>query len=150
MKTSLRTHTCGELTEKNIDEKVTLYGWVDTSRDHGGLLFIDLRDRYGKTQIVLSGTQPVGGGWQYNHGFKTEDCVGITGTVQKRPKGTENSKLLTGMIEVIAEKVESRTECNPTPFEITKSQDTNEELRMQYRYLDLRNPAVQKNLFIRD
>jgi len=145
----LRTHTCGELTEKNAGEKVTLCGWIDTLRDHGGLLFIDLRDRYGKTQIVVSGTQEAGKGLLVNPGFKTEDCVCISGTVKTRPEGTENTKIFTGKIEVLGETVKDHIKCDPLPFEVTKSQETNEELRMQYRYLDLRNPAVQKNIFLR-
>ena len=138
MKTALRTHTCGELTEKNIGQKVTLFGWVDTIRDHGGLTFIDLRDRYGKTQIVMSAAA-----------FKPEDCLQVTGTVKARPKGTENPKISTGPIEVVDAVGGVRSASKLTPFEVTKSQDTNEDLRLQYRYLDLRNPAVQENLFTR-
>jgi aspartyl-tRNA synthetase len=139
----LRTHTCGELTEKNIGEKVTLAGWVDTQRDHGGLSFIDLRDRYGKTQLVLGGKAGTFAS------LKTEDCVCVRGTVQRRPKGTENPKLSTGLVEVAAEEILEHNPCAPLPFEITKSAETNEELRMTYRYLDLRNPKVQQNLFLR-
>lgn len=142
----LRTHTCGELTEKNIGEEVTLYGWADTIRDHGGLFFLDLRDRYGKTQVVFPVGAPLQAA-QFN--FKTEDCVQIVGSVQHRPKGTENPKLPTGNIEVHVKEVKEHNPCAPLPFEITKSHETNEELRMKYRYLDLRNPKVQKNLFAR-
>ena len=139
MKTALRTHSCGELTEKNVGQKVTLAGWVDSFRDHGGVTFIDLRDRYGKTQVVLPKSDS----------FKTESALKVSGTVTMRPKGTENPKLPTGQIEIADAKAEILSSCDTPPFEVTKSQDTNEELRMQYRYLDLRNPAVQKNLFIR-
>jgi len=144
----LRTHTCGELNEKNIGEKVTLYGWVDTLRDHGGVFFLDLRDRYGKTQIVVD---PKGLGFKDFQimNLKTEDCVRIQGKVQMRPKGTENLKLSTGKIEVMGEQILDHTACSPLPFEVTKSKETNEELRMKYRYLDLRNPEVQKNIFAR-
>ncbi len=135
----LRTHTCGELTEKNIGQNVTLSGWVDTVRDHGGVTFIDVRDRYGKTQVVA------GQGAQ----FKSEEVVRVTGTVERRPQGTENSKLPTGQIEITKATVELLNSCQALPFEVTKSQETNEELRMTYRYLDLRNPSVQKNLFAR-
>ncbi|MGH7198342.1 MAG: aspartate--tRNA ligase [Candidatus Omnitrophota bacterium] len=140
----LRTHTCGELTEKNIGEKVTLCGWVDTLRDHGGLSFIDLRDRYGKTQLVVGGA-----GRTLDRALKTEDCVRVRGTVQRRPNGTENAKLATGNIEIVAEEILDHNPSQPLPFEITKSTETNEELRMTYRYLDLRNPKVQQNLFLR-
>ena len=136
----LRTHTCGELTEKNIGQNATLCGWVDAIRDHGGVTFIDLRDRYGKTQLVYSGRST---------DYKSEDCIQAKGKVQLRPKGTENLKLATGLVEIAVVEIKTLNSCDPLPFEVTKSQDTNEELRMRYRYLDLRNPAVQKNLFIR-
>ncbi len=136
----LRTHTCGELTERHVGKEVTLCGWVDTVRDHGGLVFLDLRDRYGKTQIVFSGKIT---------DYKSEDCVQIKGKVQIRPKGTENPKISTGKIEIVDTKIETLSGSNPLPFEVTKSQETNEDLRMRYRYLDLRNPDVQKNLFAR-
>jgi len=138
-KTHYRTHTCGELTEKNIGEKVTLCGWVETVRDHGGVTFVDLRDRYGKTQAVFPPTEKL----------KPESSVQVKGTVARRPKGTENPKLPTGMVEITDVLVEILSACETPPFEITKSQETNEDLRLQYRYLDLRNPAVQKNLFTR-
>jgi len=141
----LRTKTCGELKEKNVGEKVTLCGWVDTVRDHGGLTFIDLRDRYGKTQLVfdvsLKNTVSESG--------RAEYCLQVEGKVQLRPKGTENPRLSTGLIEVAVSGVKVLNTSDPLPFEVTKSQETNEELRMKYRYLDLRNPAVQKNLFVR-
>ncbi len=141
----LRTHTCGELTEKNIGEVVTLCGWVDTVRDHGGVTFIDLRDRYGKTQFVfVSGSKLTPGL------LSSEDCIKIKGKVRRRPKGTENLNLSTGLIEIaVEEESEVLNACDPLPFEVTKSHETNEELRMQYRYLDLRNPEVQKNIFVR-
>ena len=150
----LRTHTCGELTEKNVGQEVTLCGWVDTKRDHGGLIFIDLRDRYGRTQLVLPLEAPVvhEGGFKSDDPafiFKSEDCIRVTGKVQKRPKGTENLKLPTGLVEVLITGYKTLNSCNPLPFEVTKSHETNEELRLQYRYLDLRNPEVQKNIFVR-
>ncbi|MBI3315760.1 MAG: aspartate--tRNA ligase [Candidatus Omnitrophica bacterium] len=136
----LRTHTCGELNEKNIGDSVTLCGWVDTVRDHGGLVFIDLRDRYGKTQLVRSGSVT---------DYKSEDCIRVSGKVRARPKGTENSKIPTGSIEISVDTIETLSEARPLPFEVSKSRETNEELRIKYRYLDLRNPAVQKNIFVR-
>lgn len=148
----LRTFTCGELTEKQVGQKVELYGWVDSVRDHGGLTFIDLRDRYGKTQIVASA------GFQaaiHKGELKPEDCVRVEGKVALRPKGTENPKLVTGKIEVVETNVAGGTKSvfhsssTPLPFEISKSTETNEELRLEYRFLDLRNPAVQKNILTR-
>ena len=146
MKTFWRTHTCNELSEKNIGEEVSLAGWVDTQRDHGGIFFIDLRDRYGKTQLVLD---PRNTQYEGNNSFKTEDTVYIKGVVQKRPKGTENPKISTGQVEVHVKQVRLLASCQTPPFEVTKSEETNEDLRLQYRYLDLRNPSVQKNLFAR-
>ncbi len=143
MKTFWRTHTCGELTEKNIGEEIVLSGWVDSQRDHGGILFVDLRDRYGKTQLVLDPKVA-----QFP-ALKTEETLQVKGRVEHRPKGTENSKIPTGQIEIQVKEAKVLSACLTPPFEITKSQDTNEDLRMQYRYLDLRNPAVQKNLFMR-
>jgi aspartyl-tRNA synthetase len=152
MKTSLRTHTCDELTEKNIGQTVTLCGWIDTVRDHGGVMFIDLRDRYGKTQLVLPSGKVAGIAGTSDvemFDFKTENCLAITGKVQQRPKGTENQKISTGLVEVLIDEYKTLSFCETPPFEITKSQETSEDLRLQYRYLDLRNPAVQKNLFTR-
>ncbi len=148
----LRSFTCGELTEKHVGQKVTLYGWVDSVRDHGGLTFIDLRDRYGKTQIVASP------GFQaaiHKGELKTEDCVRIEGKVAFRPKGTENPKLVTGKVEVTEAEVTGgpksafHSSSGPLPFEVARSRETNEELRLEYRFLDLRNPAVQKNILVR-
>ena len=136
----LRTHTCGELTEKNIGAQVTLCGWVDTVRDHGSLVFLDLRDRYGKTQIVYSGKIT---------DYKSEDCLQVKGTVSKRPAGTENSKISTGSIEISSPEITIFSNSLLPPFEINRSHETNEDLRLKYRYLDLRNPNVQKNLFVR-
>ncbi len=141
----LRTHTCGELTEKEIGREATLCGWVDTVRDHGGVTFIDLRDRYGKTQVVLDPALQE----KFELIFKSEDCVKVSGKVQARPKGTENPKLKTGFVEIAAASAEMLNACASVPFEVTKSQETNEDLRMKYRFLDLRNPAVQKNIFAR-
>ena len=142
----LRTHTCGELTEKEVGKEIVLCGWIDTCRDHGGVTFLDLRDRYGKTQVVASAKFQE----EIHKGlFKPEDCARIQGKVRLRPKGTENPKLLTGRIEIVESVGELLNPCDPLPFEVTKSAETNEELRMQYRYLDLRNPEIQKNLFVR-
>ncbi|MEI8345305.1 MAG: aspartate--tRNA ligase [Candidatus Omnitrophota bacterium] len=148
----LRTHTCGQLTENEVGLEVTLFGWIDTIRDHGGLIFLDLRDRYGKTQVVA------GPALKARHGagqLKHEQCLSLKGKVGLRPKGTENASLVTGRIEVCDAEIVARdghemiTACEPLPFEVPNSRQTNEDLRMKYRFLDLRNPDVQKNLFVR-
>ena len=160
-KTFWRTHSCNELNERHVSadkEKpaiVDLCGWVETVRDHGGIIFLDLRDRYGKTQIMGAKTLKVSGFFEGKvdklilADISTETCIQISGIVQLRPKGTENHKIPTGNIEIQVLAVHILSECKLPPFEITKSQETNEDLRMQYRYLDLRNPLVQKNIFAR-
>ena len=141
----LRTHTCGELNDTHVGQKVSLCGWIDALRDHGGLKFIDLRDRYGKTQLVAPAASFPGGD------YKIEDCIQVKGTVQRRPAGTENPKIPTGGVEVLIEEIPSayHSPSAALPFEIAKSLQTNEELRMKYRYLDLRNARMQENLILR-
>ncbi|MBQ9735978.1 MAG: aspartate--tRNA ligase [Clostridia bacterium] len=139
----LRTHTCNELSIEHIGATVTLCGWVDTVRDHGGVIFLDLRDHYGITQTVLSDDSLLSG-------VSKETVVSVTGTVAKRDEETVNPKLATGLVEV---KVESLEILGPAklglPFEITASRDTREEVRLKYRYLDLRNPAIHNNIILR-
>ena len=134
----LRTHTCGELRKSHVGKDITLCGWVDTIREHGKISFIDLRDRYGKTQIILIG----------KHDLKNEYVISVTGKVQERKKGTENKELPTGGVEVFSEKIEILNSSEILPFEINKS-GVNEEIRLQYRFLDLRNSDIQKNLYLR-
>ena len=129
----LRTHTCNELRESHIGQKVTLCGWIGTVRDHGGVLFVDLRDHYGITQIVLSDDSMIAG-------MPKETVVLIEGEVTKRDEETVNAKLDTGLIEVRASKVEVLGPAKlGLPFEIDLSTQTREEVRLKYRYLDLRN-----------
>lgn len=147
-KTSYRTHSCGELTSKNDGKKVALAGWVHHRRDHGGLIFIDLRDRYGVTQIVSSPQD-----FQSAHAkldtLRSEYVVQIEGTVRNRPKGMVNPKLSTGEIEVRAEKVTILNESKTPPFEMDTNMMLNEELRLKYRYLDLRRDRLKKNMEMR-
>ena len=139
----LRTHTCNELREANIGERVTLTGWVATVRDHGGVLFVDLRDHYGVTQIVVSDDSML-------HGIAKETVVLIEGVVSKRDAETVNAKLETGTIEVKADKLEV---LGPSqlglPFEIDASTATREDVRLKYRFLDLRNPKIHNNIVLR-
>ncbi|MBE6686658.1 MAG: aspartate--tRNA ligase [Ruminococcaceae bacterium] len=139
----LRTHTCNELREANIGERVTLTGWVATVRDHGGVLFVDLRDHYGVTQIVVSDDSML-------HGIAKETVVLIEGEVAKRDAETVNAKLETGTIEVKADKLEV---LGPSqlglPFEIDASTATREDVRLKYRFLDLRNPKIHNNIVLR-
>lgn len=143
-----RTHTCGELSETNIGEKTILNGWVDTRRDLGGVIFIDLRDRYGITQVIF---EPTYNAEMHIEGSKlrSEYVVAIEGTVRKRPADTENVNLPTGMIDVMVDKVILLNEAKTPPFPIQKSGDVNEDIRLEYRYLDLRGEKMQKNMLMR-
>jgi len=143
-----RTHTCGELRESDIGQPVVLNGWVDTRRDLGGLIFIDLRDRYGITQIVF---EPSLSEEAHNlaKDLRSEFVISVEGTVRKRPPETDNAALPTGHIDVMVKKLVILNEAKTTPFPIRDKIDTSEDIRLKYRYLDLRRPSVQKNLLLR-
>ena len=139
----LRTHTCNELNKNHIGATVTLTGWVETVRDHGGVLFVDLRDHYGVTQIVFSDDKMLSG-------ISKETVVLIEGVVTERDPETVNQKIDTGLIEVRASKIEVLGPCQlGLPFEIDASTQTREEVRLKYRYLDLRNKKIHDNIVLR-
>ncbi len=146
LQTSLRTHTCGELTKKNKEKEVTLCGWVHARRDHGGLIFIDLRDRYGITQIVFT---PKIKFFETAEHLAREDVIQISGKVKERPKSMVNQKIITGEIEVNVEKLEILNKSKTPPIEIDTEKEISEETRLRYRYLDLRRKNMQKNLLLR-
>ncbi len=148
MEFKLRTHNCGELRENNIGNKVVLNGWVAVRRDLGGVIFIDLRDRFGVTQVVFDHTY---NSEAHNHGkgLRSEYVISVEGTVRKRPEGTENPALPTGFIDVMVEKLVILNRAKTPPFPIEDDIDVDEELRLKYRYLDLRRPAMQRNLLLR-
>jgi aspartyl-tRNA synthetase len=148
MKFNVRTHTCGDLRETHIGEKVVLNGWIDTRRDLGGVIFIDLRDRYGITQIVF---EPHYNMESYNSGkdLRSEYVVSVEGTVRRRPEGTENPELLTGLVDLMVDKIIILNEAKTTPFQIKDDIDSSEDLRLKYRYLDLRRPKMQRNFIVR-
>src|SRR3989344_2374766 len=139
-----RTNTCGELTEKELKKEVELSGWVATRRDHGGIIFIDLRDRYGITQVVLDPKKI-----PEANNLRREWCIKISGKVRARPKGMENPKMKTGKIEVESNKLEILNESETPPFEIDDRVETSEEVRLKYRYLDLRKKHLQENIIFR-
>ncbi|MCS7166638.1 MAG: aspartate--tRNA ligase [Gemmatales bacterium] len=143
-----RTHTCGELRASDAGKTVTLCGWVHAYRDHGGLVFIDLRDRYGITQIVFD---PAAGREMHAlaRELRSEWVVSVTGLVSKRPEGTRNPKLATGEIEVRAKHLEVLNRADTPPFEIASDEPVNEEVRLRFRYLDLRRPLMQQVLLLR-
>ena len=144
----LRTHTCGEVRVDHLDQEVILCGWVDSTRDHGGAVFLDLRDRYGKTQVVYgpeSGPELVGEAGK----LRSEDVVKITGIVANRPEGTINEKLATGAIEIRGTQLEILNKSKTPPFTPSQQELPGEDLRLKYRYLDLRRDAMQKQLLLR-
>jgi len=143
-----RTHTCGELTDKQLGKKVTLDGWVCTRRDHGGVIFIDLRDRYGLTQVVFDPGHNKGPHKQA-HELRREFCIRVFGVVKNRKKGMENTKLKTGKIEVFVDSLEILNKSETPPIEIDDRVDASDEVRLKYRYLDLRRPKMQKQLALR-
>ncbi len=139
-----RTHTNGELRKKDIKKEVILQGWVHRRRDHGGIIFIDLRDRYGLTQIVLDPKKIPDA-----DKLRREFVIEVKGNVRERPNDMVNSKLETGEIEVESKSLKILNEAEVPPIEIEDWTEANEELRLKYRYLDLRRPVMQKNLLTR-
>ncbi|MGO8688917.1 MAG: aspartate--tRNA ligase, partial [Thermoguttaceae bacterium] len=144
----LRTHTCGELRGQDVGRQVTLCGWVDTYRDHSGVLFIDLRDRYGKTQAVFApeSGEPL---LQLARSLRPEFVVRASGAVAPRPEGTVNSKLPTGEIEVRVKELEVLNRSLTPPFQPTAKELPGEDLRLKHRYIDLRRPEMQRTLLMR-
>ena len=144
-----RTHTCNALRKSDVGNQVTLVGWVDTLRDHGGIQFVDLRDRTGKTQIVFD---PQHAAIKADlHHLRHESVIEVTGEVVARGQAEANSKLPTGEIEVAADSlvIHNTSETPPFPLEDEKAEKVGEDLRLQYRYLDLRRPGMYKTLAIR-
>jgi aspartyl-tRNA synthetase len=144
-----RTHTCGELRASHVGQSVTLCGWVDTYRDHQGVLFIDLRDRYGKAQVVISpesGPENV----ELSKTVRCEWVIQVVGKVAKRPEGAANPKLETGEIEVRVEQLTILNRAVTPPFLPTAADLPGEDLRLKYRFLDLRRPDAQRILVLRN
>ncbi|MEW6074686.1 MAG: aspartate--tRNA ligase [Candidatus Omnitrophota bacterium] len=145
----LRTHTCGELTAKDIGSEVTLCGWVASRRDHGKLIFIDIRDRYGLTQVVFI-PKDIAEAYKSAQTLRDEYVIRVRGKVNQRPQGTLNPKLPTGEIEILATGLEILNASLTPPFEIKEGVPIDEELRLKYRYLDLRRKNVFTNFTLRD
>lgn len=143
-----RTHSCGELTAKDVGKKVMLSGWASTRRDHGQLLFVDLRDREGNTQLVFNPEKDKKA-YETGKSLRTEYVISVEGKVGKRPKGTENKNITTGEIEVTVEKAEILNESEVLPMEVTGRLLAGEETRLKYRFLDLRRAEMQRNLMLR-
>lgn len=143
-----RTYYCGEVTAERIGEAVTLTGWVHRRRDHGGLIFVDLRDREGIIQVVF-GPEHGRAAYETARRLRSEYVIAVTGMVRRRPPGTENVHLKTGEVEIPAAEVVILNEARTPVFPLEKDRPASEELRLTYRYLDLRRPSVQRNLRIR-
>ena len=148
MKFKRRTHTCGELRESNIGDRVVLNGWVSIRRDLGGVIFIELRDRYGITQVVF---EPSYNEIAHEQGRKlrSEYVISIEGNVRKRPEGTENSAIPTGGIDVMVDELKILNQAETPPFPIENGIEASEDVRLKYRYLDLRRPEMQSSLLLR-
>ena len=144
----LRTHTCGDLREENVGQTVTLCGWVDTWRDHSGILFVDLRDRYGRTQVVF-GPEAGEENLKIARSLRAEFVISVTGTVGPRPEGMSNPKLKTGEIELRAKSLEILNPSKTPPFQPGSKTLPTEELRLEHRYIDLRRAEMQKTLLLR-
>jgi aspartyl-tRNA synthetase len=145
----LKSHNCGELRKEHAGKKVTLAGWVDRRRDHGELIFIDLRDRSGIAQVVFN-PQVSKKCHQIAEQVRSEFVLQISGEVSLRPKGTENPKLPSGDIEVIASEVEILNTSKTPPFYINEETEVDESVRLKYRYLDLRRTRMLNNMILRD
>ena len=147
--TAYRTHHATEVTEALVGQKVTLAGWVDRRRDHGGVAFIDLRDSTGLVQVVIYDEDMA-------RPLRSEFVIQITGEVRLRPDGNENTHLATGKIEVVAETIEILAKSDALPFQVSTALENEsenklpgEDVRLKYRYLDLRRPSMQHNLKLR-
>ena len=143
-----RTHTCGELTSGNLGEKVCLNGWVNAVRFHGQIVFVDLRDRYGKTQIVYN-QDSFNSDFELVKKLSMEDVLSVKGVVQKRDQNSQNSNISTGEIEVIISEHEILNESHPLPFIITDRNSAEENLRLKFRFLELRTNELQENIKVR-
>jgi aspartyl-tRNA synthetase len=146
MKGLKRTMTCGETGLAHVGETVVLNGWVDARRDHGGLVFVDVRDRHGTTQVVFGGEA---GLVEQAQTLRAEDVVAVRGVVHPRPDEMVNHNLATGVVEVEAKELHILARCAPLPFQIDEADKTSEDLRLRYRYLHLRTPRMQRNLRLR-
>jgi len=143
-----RTHKCGELRAEHVGRQVVVSGWVANWRDHGGLIFLDLRDRYGVVQVVFNPQRN-----EELHGraaeLRSEYCISVSGQLARRPEGMENPKLPTGQVEVLADRLEMHSTSETPPFEVSSPGEVSQEVRLRYRFMDLRRPRIQGNLIFR-
>lgn len=142
----MRTHTCGELNKNHTGMDVVLCGWVDSKRNHGGVLFVDLRDRYGTVQTVIEPSNPQ---FSYAEDLRNEYVIKVEGKVRTRPLGNENPKNPTGEIEVVVSRIEILNTSKEPPFAVADYVNVSEETRMKYRYIDIRRSVMKNNLITR-
>lgn len=141
-----RTHTCGELTQKEVGKQVRIAGWLSNARDHGGVMFLDIRDHYGITQVVVSKESLM----SEANKIPKESTISVEGVVELRDEDKFNESLITGQIEISASKIDVLSKAKKNlPFEVVTSRDAREELRLKYRFLDLRNDELHKNVVLR-
>ena len=143
-----RTEYCGELNIDDVGRQVVLNGWVNRRRDHGGLIFVDLRDRTGIVQLVFD-PKHNNDSFELAQQLKNEWVIGIKGKINKRPEGSENLKIPTGEIEILVDKLTVFSRSNILPFNVNEEEDVDEYTRLRYRFLDLRRPRLQKNIELR-
>lgn len=146
---SMHTHTCNELRLEHIGQEVTLTGWVWRRRDHGGLIFVDLRDREGVTQVSFDPEHSGGTAFHAAETIRSEWPIKVTGVVRERPEGQSNAKLATGEIEVLVSHIEVLNTSKTPPFQIEDHIEAGEDIRLRYRYLDIRRPKMMANLQMR-
>lgn len=144
-----RDYWCGDINESNIGENIRVLGWVDTVRDHGGVIFVNLRDREGIVQIVFDPSKIDNSLYEKAKRLKSEYVIGVRGIVSRRPAGTENPKLKTGNIEILANQLLILNTSETLPFQIEENIKVNEETRLKYRYLDLRRESMKRNIILR-
>lgn len=144
----VRDKGCGEIKDSDIGQSLKLWGWVFRRRDHGGLIFIDLRDRSGVLQVVFS-PDVSGDAHKLAHSLRSEFVISVSGEIRQRPAGTENPGMQTGTVEMYAASLQIQNESSPLPFTMEDAADASESLRLKHRYLDLRRPEMQRNLIIR-
>src|SRR5437868_592671 len=143
-----RSMMCGEVRAEHIGKQLILQGWVHTVRDHGGLIFVDLRDRAGIVQVVVNPATNAAA-FEVASGLHDEYVIEVAGSVERRPQGSENSRIATGEVEVHATSVVVLNPCLPLPFPVAEEAQVDERLRLQYRYIDLRRPRMARNLVLR-
>ncbi len=143
-----RTHDCYSITEESLESEVTLMGWVHRRRDHGGLIFVDLRDREGITQVVFA-PEVNAKAHEKAHSLRSEYVIAVRGKVRRRPEGMENPKIKTGMVEVACEDLRILNTSKTPPFPLDEEKEVSENVRLKYRYIDLRRPVMLENLKLR-